>query len=37
MNKFRLFFNLEKEEKWLEGMAQQGWLLTKVNLVYLFI
>lgn len=36
MNKFKTFFNLEKEEKWLESMARQGWLLTKLSLFYHF-
>lgn len=36
MTKFKMFFNLEKEEKWLESMAQSGWLLTKVSFFYHF-
>lgn len=31
MKKFRLFMDIEKEENWLNGMAEQGWLCTHVS------
>jgi len=36
MKKFRIFINFQKEEKWLEQMALQGWLLKKQNIIYTF-
>jgi len=37
MKKFRIFINFEKEEKWLEQMALQGWMLRKQNFFYTFV
>jgi len=37
MKKFKIFINFEKEEKWLEQMASQGWLLKKQSFFYTFI
>lgn len=31
MKKFRLFMDIEKEENWLNGMAEKGWLCTHVS------
>ncbi len=28
MKKFRMFYDKEKEEEWLNGMCQQGWGMT---------
>lgn len=36
MTKFRIFLNFQKEEKWLENMAAQGWQLKNQNLFYTF-
>lgn len=36
MKKFRCFFKFDKEEKWLESMANQGWLLTQKSFLYTF-
>lgn len=36
MRKWKLFFNLDKEEKWLNEMAQQGFVLSGKNFKYEF-
>lgn len=36
MRKFRFFIRFDKEEKWLEHMAEQGWLLSRKSLLYHF-
>lgn len=36
MKKFKLFLRFDKEEKWLEYMASQGWLLSQASLFYSF-
>jgi len=36
MRKFKLFVNFQKEEKWLENMAAQGWQMKKQWLGYVF-
>ena len=36
MTKFRIFLDFRKEEKWLEGLAAQGWTLKKKNILYKF-
>lgn len=36
MMKFRFFLRLDKEEKWLEHMAQKGWMLSKKSMLYHF-
>lgn len=36
MKKFKIFFRFDKEEKWLEQMAAQGWLLFKKSFFYYF-
>jgi len=36
MRKYRLFVNFQKEEKWLEHMAAQGWQMKKQWLGYVF-
>lgn len=36
MKKFRFFLRFDKEEKWLEEMAEQGWLLCGQSLFYTF-
>jgi len=36
MNKFKIFLNFQKEEKWLEHMASQGWQLKRQNIFYTF-
>ncbi|MCG8501791.1 MAG: DUF2812 domain-containing protein [Firmicutes bacterium] len=36
MRKFRFYIDLEKEEKWLNEMAMQGWELTGKSLQYEF-
>ena len=36
MKKFKIFIDFEKEEKWLEEMALQGWLLKKQSFFYTF-
>jgi len=37
MRKFRFFVNFQKEEKWLENMAAQGWQLKKSFFTYNFV
>lgn len=37
MKKFKPFFNLEKEEKWLNKMLQQGWALSRKPFSYEFV
>jgi len=37
MRKFRFFVNFQKEEKWLEHMAAQGWQLKKSFFTYNFV
>lgn len=36
MKKFKFFFNLDKEEKWLNEMAQQGLVISGKNFKYEF-
>lgn len=36
MKKIKFFLRFEKEEKWLEYMASQGWLLSRKSLFYYF-
>lgn len=36
MKKFKLFLRFENEEKWLEHMANQGWILSRKSLFYYF-
>lgn len=36
MKRFKTFFRFDKEEKWLEHMEAQGWLLYKVSGFYYF-
>lgn len=36
MKKFKIFLRFDKEEKWLEHMAEQGWLLSRKSLFYYF-
>lgn len=36
MKKLRLFFDYDKEEKWLHSMAQKGWALKNVLFTYTF-
>jgi len=36
MRKFKFFINFQKEEKWLEQMATQGWRLKKQWFGYVF-
>ncbi len=36
MNKFRFYIDFEKEEKWLNQMAEQGWELCKKSFGYEF-
>jgi hypothetical protein len=36
MKKCKLFFNFEKEEKWLQDMASNGWQLQSVLFTYTF-
>lgn len=36
MKKLRFFLRFEKEEKWLEHMAEQGWMLSRKSLFYDF-
>ncbi|MEZ0481207.1 DUF2812 domain-containing protein [Planococcus sp. SSTMD024] len=31
MRKFRVFMDIEKEENWLNAMAEKGWLCTRVS------
>ncbi len=36
MKKIKFFLRFDKEEKWLEYMASQGWLLSRKSLFYYF-
>lgn len=36
MKKYKFFFNTLKEEKWIQEMAEDGWLIEKVGLGYTF-
>lgn len=36
MKKWKFFLDLDKEEKWLNEMTKQGWLLAQKNLRYTF-
>lgn len=36
MKKFRIFFRFDKEEKWLEHMAETGWMLYRKAFFYHF-
>lgn len=36
MKKFRFFLRLDKEEKWLERMAGDGWMLSGKSMLYHF-
>lgn len=36
MNKFKLYFNLDKEEKWLNEMSDKGWQLYGKTVKYKF-
>jgi len=36
MKKFRFFLRFDREEKWLEAMAEKGWILTKKSILYTF-
>lgn len=36
MKRIKLFFNLDKEEKWLNDMLQQGWALSRKDFRYEF-
>lgn len=36
MKKLKFFLNLDKEERWLNDMVQQGWVLSKKDLSYEF-
>ena len=36
MKRFRLFLRFENEEKWLEQMAGQGWMLFRKSFFYHF-
>lgn len=36
MKKFKLFLRFDKEEKWLEHMASQGWMLSRKIFFYDF-
>jgi len=36
MKKLKLFLNFQKEEKWLEYMAAQGWQMKKQGPIYAF-
>lgn len=31
MKKFKIFFDIEKEEQWLNNMLSSGWLCTNVS------
>ncbi len=37
MRKFKIFLNFQKEEKWLEHMASQGWQLKNQSIFYTFV
>ena len=36
MKRFKMFFRFDREEKWLEEMAGNGWLLCGKGLFYDF-
>lgn len=36
MKKFKIFLRFDKEEKWLEHMAGQGWQLSRILFFYYF-
>ncbi len=36
MNKFKIYFNLDKEEKWLNEISNKGWELYSKNIEYKF-
>ena len=36
MKKVRLYLDFDKEEKWLQSMAKQGWQLQSVCFTYTF-
>lgn len=36
MKKLKFFLRFDREEKWLEHMADQGWLLSRKSLFYYF-
>lgn len=36
MKKFKFFLRIDKEEKWLENMANQGWTLSRKSIFYEF-
>ena len=36
MTRFKFFLSFDKEEKWLEKMSEQGWLLRKNSFLYRF-
>ncbi len=36
MKKFKFFLRFDKEEKWLENMANQGWFLSRKSVFYEF-
>lgn len=36
MKRFRMFFRFDREERWLEEMAKNGWLLSGKGLFYEF-
>jgi len=31
MKKFKIFFDIDKEEQWLNDMLSKGWVCTKIN------
>lgn len=37
MNKIKIYFNLDKEERWLNRMSDKGWELYAKNIRYKFI
>jgi hypothetical protein len=36
VRRYRLFFNISKEEEWLNSLAKQGWILTRIGFGYMF-
>lgn len=36
MKKYKIYFNTLKEEKWIQEMAEQGWLIEKLGFGYTF-
>lgn len=36
MKKYKIFYNTLKEEKWIQEMADDGWLIEKLGLDYTF-